>query len=143
VNKEKQKKYDTMYMDVARRISEMSHCNRRQVGAIIVSSGNIISFGWNGQPAGTPNGCEDDNNVTFPTVIHAEHNAIKKIQDTPPMGDAATLFVTMNPCLICAEIITNFGIKRVVYEERYRFHDGIDYLIQNGVVVEQITTQNH
>lgn len=141
VNNEKQIKYDTLYMDVAYRISEMSHCNRRKVGAVVVDSNNIISFGWNGTPAGHCNQCEDDNNITYPTVLHAEHNAIKKIENNPQSGEAITLFVTTIPCLQCAELITKFGIKRVVYEETYRLQDGLDHLLRHGVVVEQITTQ--
>lgn len=128
-------------MDVARRISEMSHCSRRRVGAIVVEAGNIISFGWNGQPAGAPNGCEDSDNVTHPSVIHAEHNAIKKIKNRIPTGEAVTLFVTTVPCLSCAELIIQFGIGRVVYEETYRLQDGIEHLLQHGVVVEHVTTQ--
>lgn len=129
-----------MYMDVARRISQMSHCTRSQVGAIIVQADNIVSFGWNGQPAGFPNKCEaDDEDVTLPTVLHAEDNAIKKIQDTPHLGKAATLYLTMTPCRKCAEKIFNFGITRVVFQHDYRLTDGAEFLRQHGVIVDQLS----
>ena len=143
MNIQKQHKYDTMYMDVAHRISEMSYCDRRKVGAIVVESGNIISFGWNGQPANTPNRCEDETNTTYPTVIHAEHNAIEKIRHTSLAGKQATLFVTLMPCAACADKIIEFGIRRVVYRDKYRLLDGIERLVHNGVIVEQLVEQNN
>lgn len=132
---EKLAKYNNMYMDVAYRISLMSHCIRCKVGAILVHDGNIISIGWNGTPENTCNQCEDDTNTTLDTVLHAELNCLRKIQNHSCLPNS-TLFVTTAPCLPCADEIMARGIKHVVYGELYRLPDGVNRLIQHGVTVE-------
>jgi dCMP deaminase len=126
------------HMGAAYIYAALSYCNRRQVGCVIVKDNRIISIGYNGTPAGEDNRCEDDNDSTKSTVIHAEDNAIRKIKDTET-GEGCILFVTTAPCPSCAEIIVNFGIKHVIYDDVYRLTDGIEYLKKHGVVVEQIT----
>lgn len=108
--------FEQMYMDIAHIVSQLSRCNRKKVGAIIVKDGNIVSFGYNGTPTGFCNECEE-NDVTKDEVIHAEINAILKA-GTKTQG--ATMYVTMSPCIECAKIIKQSAIKCVVYDELYR-----------------------
>lgn len=108
--------FEKMYMDIAHIVSQLSRCNRKKVGAIIVKDGNIVSFGYNGTPTGFCNECEE-NDVTKDEVIHAEMNAILKA-GTKTQG--ATMYVTMSPCIKCAKIIKQSGLKCVVYDELYR-----------------------
>ena len=115
---EKQHKLDERYLRMARIWSENSHCNRLKVGALIVKNNMIISDGFNGTPSGFDNTCEDENNITVPYVLHAEANAITKIARSHNSSDGATLYVTASPCLECAKLIIQSGIKRVVYGEK-------------------------
>jgi dCMP deaminase len=113
--------------------AENSYCKRRQVGAIIVKDKMIISDGYNGTPAGFENVCEDENGVTKPYVLHAEANAISKVARSNNSSDGATLYVTASPCLECAKLIIQAGVKRVVYNELYRIIDGLELLERAGV----------
>lgn len=108
--------FEKMYMDIAHIVSQLSRCNRKKVGAIIVKDCNIVSFGYNGTPTGFCNECEE-NDVTKDEVIHAEMNAILKA-GTKTQG--ATMYVTMSPCIECAKIIKQSGLKCVVFDELYR-----------------------
>ena len=105
-----------------------SYCVRRQVGALVVKDKMIISDGYNGTPSGFENICEDEHNVTKPYVLHAEANAITKLARSSNNSEGATLYVTASPCIECAKLIIQAGIKRVVYGERYRLADGINLL---------------
>ncbi len=93
----------------------------------MVKDSMIISDGYNGTPVGFPNICEE-NNVTYPYVLHAEANAITKLARSNNNSDGATLYVTAAPCIECAKLIIQSGIKRVIYGEEYRLSDGIDLL---------------
>ena len=124
----KQKVLDKRYLRMAAIWAENSYCKRRQVGALIVKDKMIISDGYNGTPCGFENICEDENNQTKPYVLHAEANAITKIARSNNNSDGATLYVTASPCIECAKLIIQAGIKRVVYSEKYRLTDGIDLL---------------
>lgn len=112
-----------------------SYCVRRQVGAILVKDKMIISDGYNGTPAGFENVCEDENGVTKPYVLHAEANAITKVAKSGNSSDGSTLYVTASPCIECAKLIIQAGIKRVVYHDEYRITDGIDLLRRAGIEV--------
>jgi dCMP deaminase len=125
---EKQLKLDLRYLRMARIWSENSHCNRLKVGALIVKDKMIISDGYNGTPSGFDNTCEDEHNVTIPYVLHAEANAITKIAQSHNSSKDATLYVTASPCIECAKLIIQAGIKRVVYAEKYRLDDGLNLL---------------
>ena len=125
---EKQHKLDERYLRMAGIGSENSHGNRLKVGALIVKNNMIISDGFNGTPSGFDNTCEDENNITVPYVLHAEANAITKIARSHNSSDGATLYVTASPCLECAKLIIQSGIKRVVYGEKYRLDDGLKLL---------------
>jgi dCMP deaminase len=119
---------------------ENSYCQRRKVGALIVKNGMIISDGYNGTPSGFENVCEDEQGFTKPYVLHAEANAITKIARSPIGSDGATLYVTTEPCIECAKLIIQAGIKRVVYGQEYRLHDGIALLHKAGIECLQLTT---
>jgi dCMP deaminase len=131
----KKNKLDTVFINTAKQISTLSHCVRSKVGAVIVKDGNIISFGYNGTPSGMDNSCEE-NDVTFPHVIHAECNAILKAAKTGNSVDSSTLYLTLSPCLDCSKLILQSGIKKVVYLNVYRNTQGIDFLSQ-FIQVEQ------
>jgi len=124
----KQNNLDKRYIRMARIWAENSYCKRRQVGALIVKDKMIISDGYNGTPSGFENVCEDENNVTKPYVLHAEANAITKIARSSNSSDDATLYVTAAPCIECAKLIIQAGIKRVVYSSHYRLEEGIELL---------------
>lgn len=134
----KQEQFDKRYMRMALIWAENSYCSRRKVGAILVKDQMIISDGYNGTPSGFPNKCEDDNNASLPYVLHAEANAITKVARSGNNSEGATLYVTASPCIECAKLIIQSGIKRVVYYEEYRITDGIDLLRKAGVKVEKI-----
>ena len=122
--------------------SENSYCQRRKVGAILVKDKMIISDGYNGTPSGFPNICEDENNLTFPYVLHAEANAITKVAKSNNSSDGSTLYVTDSPCIECAKLIIQAGIKRVVYSKLYRITDGLDLLKIAGIKTEFIPDEN-
>ena len=131
----KQIELDGRYLRMARIWAENSYCTRRKVGALIVKDKMIISDGYNGTPSGFENVCELDDGTTKPYVLHAEANAITKIAKSGNNSDGATLYVTSSPCLECAKLIIQSGIRRVVYGEMYRMTDGIDLLKRAGVEV--------
>ena len=132
---EKQRRLDCRYLRMARIWAENSYCKRRQVGAIVVKDQRIISDGYNGTPSGFENICEDDTNTTKPYVLHAEANAITKLARSSNNSDGATLYVTASPCIECAKLIIQAGIKRVVYGEKYRLEDGINLLKRANINV--------
>ncbi len=134
-SKSKQDKLDERYLRMARIWAENSYCQRRKVGALVVKDKMIISDGYNGTPSGFENVCEDDNNVTKPYVLHAEANAITKLARSSNNSDGSTLYVTASPCIECAKLIIQSGIKRVVYGEKYRLTDGIDLLKRAGIEI--------
>ena len=138
MEKEKQQKFDRRYLDMARIWAQNSYCQRRQVGALVVKQGMIISDGYNGTPSGFENVCEDDNGVTKPYVLHAEANAITKLARSSNNSDGATIYITASPCIECAKLIIQSGIRRVVYGEKYRLTDGIDLLKRAGIEVEYL-----
>lgn len=113
--------------------AENSYCQRRKVGALIVKGKMIISDGYNGTPSGFENVCEDEGGVTKPYVLHAEANAITKVARSNNSSDGSTLYITASPCVECAKLIIQAGIKRVVFNEIYRITDGIDLLKRAGV----------
>jgi len=145
------KKFIDLYMDWATRVSKLSYARRLQVGAVIVKDDCVISYGYNGMPAGWDNNCEDevpispqseelDNTYTLktrPEVLHAESNAVSKLAKTNNSGNQADIFITHSPCLECAKLIYQSGIKRVWYGINYRDDSGIDFLRKSGVEVTQ------
>lgn len=134
----KQRLLDLRYLRMAAIWAENSYCQRRKVGALVVKEKMIISDGYNGTPSGFENVCEDAHGVTHPYVLHAEANAITKLARSGNNSDQATLYVTASPCIECAKLIIQAGIRRVVYAEQYRLTDGIDLLRRAGLEVEHL-----
>lgn len=130
---DKQMKLDCRYMRMARIWAENSYCLRRKVGALLVKDKMIISDGYNGTPSGFENVCEDENDHTKPYVLHAEANAITKVARSNNSSEGATLYVTSSPCIECAKLIIQAGIRRVVFAEYYRDTEGIDLLNRAGI----------
>ncbi len=131
----KQSRYDKAYMRMAMEWAKLSHCQRKQVGAIIVKDRMIISDGYNGTPTGFDNCCEDESGDTKWYVLHAEANAIMKVAASTQSSQGATLYITMSPCKECSKLIHQSGIKRVVYKEKYKDDEGILFLEKAGVEV--------
>ncbi len=123
----KKKILDKVFINIAKETSTLSHCQRAKVGAVIVKDGNIVSFGYNGTPAGMDNCCEDGD-ATISEVIHAEMNAVLKAAKNGYSVDGATLYLTLSPCKECAKLILQSGIRRVLYLEEYRDISGIEFL---------------
>ena len=135
---DKQEILDSRYLRMAQIWAENSYCKRRQVGALIVKDKMIISDGYNGTPVGFENVCEDDENHTKPYVLHAEANAITKVAQSNNSSNNATLYVTSSPCIECAKLIIQSGIKRVVFNEIYRLTDGIELMQRDGIECIQL-----
>jgi len=138
MDNDKQFQFDKRYMQMAHIWSQNSYCKRRKVGALIVHERMIISDGYNGTPSGFPNECEDELNISYPYVLHAEANAITKVARSNNSSEGATLYVTASPCIECAKLIIQSGIKRVVYGENYRLSDGIELLKKATIEVDYI-----
>ena len=136
--KSKENKYDQAYLKMAREWGNLSYCERRKVGALIVKDRMIISDGYNGTPTGMENICEDEENYTKWYVLHAEANAIMKVASSTQSCSGATLYVTLSPCKDCSKLIYQAGIVRVVYIDQYKDTTGIDFLKDAGVEVVQI-----
>ena len=130
---EKQLKYDKTYLEMARVWGKLSHCSRKQVGALIVKDRMIISDGFNGTPTGFDNCCEDEEGKTKWEVLHAEANAILKVAASTQSAKGSTLYVTLSPCRECSKLIHQAGIKRVVYADAYKDPSGINFLKKAGV----------
>ncbi|HKL92079.1 MAG: dCMP deaminase family protein [Bacteroidales bacterium] len=132
---EKQRLLDQRYMRMALIWAENSYCARRKVGALLVKDKMIISDGYNGTPSGFENVCEDEDFKTKPYVLHAEANAITKVARSNNSSEGATLYVTASPCIECAKLIIQSGIRRVVYSEPYHIDDGLKLLERAGIEV--------
>ncbi len=137
-NSDKQEILDRRYLQMAAIWGQNSYCERRKVGALIVKDKMIISDGYNGTPSGFENVCEDENGNTKPYVLHAEANAITKVAKSNNSSEGATLYITTSPCIECAKLIIQAGIKRVVFTENYRLGDGLALLNRAGVELFQI-----
>ena len=134
----KQKKYDVTYLKMAQEWANLSYCERRKVGALIVKNNRIISDGYNGTPSGFENFCEDEDGYTKWYVLHAEANAITKVASSTQSCDGATLYITLSPCKQCSKLIYQAKIKRLVYAVQYKDTSGIEFLKKAGVIVDHI-----
>lgn len=142
MKEKKQRKYDIAYLRMAREWAKLSHCQRRQVGALIVKGRMIVSDGYNGTPTGFENFCEDEEGYTKWYVLHAEANAILKMAASTHSSNGATLYLTMSPCKECSKLVHQSGMKRLVYIERYKDDSGLRFLEKAGVELEQIPSQD-
>ena len=144
-------------MDWAKRAAELSYARRLHVGAVIVKDDSVISYGYNGMPAGWDNNCEDESVELYsgfegaihrtvlktkPEVLHAESNAIAKLARSHNSGLGADLFITHSTCIDCAKLIYQSGIKRVFFGESYRDNAGIDFLLKSNIEVVQVGVKN-
>ena len=142
-------KYIDLYMDWALRSAQLSHARRLQVGAVIVKDDSVISYGYNGMPAGWDNNCEDEiiddkwtvTLKTKPEVLHAESNAVAKLARSANSGSGADIFITHAPCLDCAKLIYQSGISSVYYRNSYRDDSGVEFLKKSGIEVKQINEE--
>jgi len=137
----KQQKYDLAYLAMAKRWSELSHCTRKKVGALIVKDHMIISDGYNGTPTGFENPCEDEENYTKWFVLHAEANAILKVASSTQSCKGSTLYLTLSPCRECSKLVYQAGIKRLVYDKAYKDTTGLEFLQKAGVEVVQLDAE--
>ena len=135
------RKFDASYLEMAEVWAANSYCKRRKVGALLVKDRMIISDGYNGTPSGFENVCEDEDGVTKAYVLHAEANAITKVAQSGNSSAGATLYVTASPCMECAKLIIQAGIRRVVYRDAYRLTDGVDLLKRAGIEVEKTDSE--
>jgi dCMP deaminase len=146
-------KYINAYLDIAHRVAELSHARRLKVGAVIVKD-DVITYGYNGMPSGWDNNCEDETVELYsgyegaihrtvlktkPEVLHAESNAVSKIARSTVSACDADMFITHSPCIDCAKLIFQAGVRRVFYSEDYRSRAGVEFLEKSGVTVEKIT----
>lgn len=148
---------DTMFTMICQVVAQRSTCWRSQVGAVIVKEGRVVSMGYNGPVSGMP-ACEDLPNVLecpteedfslwkedHPLVcqgagctrsLHAETNAIAFAARAGVSVEGCTMYCTMSPCINCAKVIVNSGIKKLVYMEEYRDTTGLDLLRSAGITV--------
>ena len=137
--KEKQEKYDKAYLKMASTWGQLSYCERKKVGALIVKDRMIISDGFNGTPSGYKNVCEDEEHYTKWYVLHAEANAILKVAASTQSCMGATLYITLSPCRDCSKLIYQAGIVRVVYAKTYKDATGLEFLKKAGVELKYLS----
>lgn len=144
-------KWDYAHMKSADNYSQLSSARRAKVGCVIVKDNRIISIGYNGMPSGWDNCCEDYHTMiddsgnrfieskTKPEVLHAETNAIAKVARSSENCEDATIYCTMMPCLDCAKLIYQAGIRRVVYRDEYpKGTRGLEFLDRCNIKSERI-----
>ena len=141
-------KFLSLYCDIAERIAELSYAQRLKVGAVIVKDHRILSYGYNGTPAGFDNTCEIpadyavfyiDQTVTKPEVIHAEQNALMKVARSHDSTEGASMFITHSPCVDCAKLILQSGIREVYFIHAYRNDAGLKVLEAGGVTLHRVS----
>lgn len=137
----KQLKYDSAYLKMAHEWAKLSHCERKQVGALIVKDRMIISDGFNGTPTGFENPCENEEDYTKWYVLHAEANAILKVASSTQSCKGATLYITLSPCKECSKLIHQAGIKRVVFANKYKDETGLKFLQKAGVELIHLSNE--
>ncbi len=141
---------DKIFIKIAGEIASASKCVSKQVGAVIVKDGRILSTGYNGTPAGYTNCCEHWNDEYTPEhhewsktyEIHAEMNAIIWAARKGISIEDATIYVTLEPCSECSKNLIASGIKRIVYKTPYEHtHSDVisKFLKDNGVSIEQLS----
>jgi dCMP deaminase len=131
-------RYITAYMKAAYVFADLSYCVRRKVGCVVVKNDTIISIGYNGPPAGWCNDCEGEDGLTLPYVLHAEENALIKLTKSHESAEGAVMLVTTAPCLPCAKLLAEIGLKEIYYAEQYRGPEGLDHLQARGIPVTQV-----
>jgi dCMP deaminase len=149
--------FDVIYMELAQKLAQRSHCVKMHVGAVLTKDTRIVSLGYNGPPAGTHNcdtewpdeGCPRDSKGSCSLALHAEQNAILYASKNNVSVEGSTLYITLSPCIACARIIFTTGIKKVIYLNSYAEYkkipsdEGVDFLKKFGVEVVQFSSLNH
>lgn len=130
--------FDQMFLEMCFLVAERSRAKRNKVGAIITKHNRPISLGYNGTPVGFDNACEDTNGDTLECVVHAEVNALCFLARTHESTEGTTLYSTLSPCVKCASMIIQAGIKRVVYRNRYRYDGGVRMMKEAGIEVVRL-----
>lgn len=144
IRRKKQDKLDKVFIEIAKQIGTLSYCTRAKVGAVLVKSGNVISFGYNGTPSGMNNCCEDNVDgklVSKLEVLHAESNCILKAAKMGLSTDGATMYLTLSPCKDCSKLILQAGVKRVVYLELFYRDNGSVEFLKQFIKVEKYEVQ--
>lgn len=131
-------RYHNLYLDLAERFAEESFCKRLKAGALAVKDDNIVGFGWNGAPSGMPNECEGEDGFTLPYILHAEENIFIKMARSTLSLEGATMYISHNPCIICARKIYQGRIKEVFYRGDYRSDEGLLFLLNRGIPVTKL-----
>ena len=136
---------DRSNMQIALELSRRSKAIRAKVGCLLVTTDQIMIGAYNGTPSGWDNCCEDGVDdgayqtiVTKSSVIHSELNAILHAARQGVSVKGATLYVTLSPCVSCSAMISQVGIKRVVYLNEYRDTTGVDVLREHGIIVDKL-----
>jgi dCMP deaminase len=130
-------KFDRLFIRVASEVSDLSYCKRNKVGAILVVENRILSIGYNGTPSGMENECEDDCGNTKKIVMHAESNCLMHLCKSSQSSKDSTMYITLSPCIECAKLIYQAGVKKVVYLDKYRNIEGIEFLKNVGIEIKQ------
>lgn len=131
-----QASWDRFYMDLAKKVAQLSYAPDKKVGAVLVTKGGLVSFSYNGTIPGASNATVDEDGRTLPSVLHAEHNAIMKVCNTSLQTRGSTLYSTLSPCMECGKLIYSAGIARLVYDEPYKHgKESLDFLQQAGLLV--------
>ncbi len=146
--------WDEYFMKMAQLAASRSTCLRRQVGAVIVKDRHVIATGYNGAPKGLPHcadigGCLREQ-LGVPSgerhelcrALHAEQNAIIQAATLAQSIEGATIYVTNQPCSICAKMIINAGIERIVVEDGYPDKMAQDMLREAGLAIEMLTNED-
>lgn len=141
--------WDDYFMDIVEVVKTRSTCVRRQVGAVIVKDNRILATGYNGAPRGCQH-CEDigclRQQLGIPSgqrhelcrAIHAEQNAIVQAAAAGISIQGATLYCTTQPCVLCAKMMINAGIKRILYKGDYPDELSLQLLSEAGVEVVRV-----
>lgn len=132
-------KFKYYFMDLAFATSKLSYATKLQVGAIAIKNSQVIGTGYNGTPTGWDNDCEDEDNNTHPWVLHAEENLIAKLCKSTVSSKGSVVFITHSPCIHCAKILYNSGIKKIYYAIEYKSNEGLIFLKKAGVKIERLS----
>jgi dCMP deaminase len=126
-----------VYMRMAEELAKRSTCARLRVGTVITDSRleNVVAIGYNGNARGFPNRCDSEEPGRC-GCIHSEQNALVKAPGTLPDKVA---FVTASPCVMCAKLMVQSGITHLFYRQAYRSAEGLEVLLEGGVVPVEYT----
>lgn len=140
-NTSRSEQIEASYMAMAFAVALRSYATKRKVGAIAVKDDNLISMGCNGTPQGWSNKCEDENNKTYPYVLHAEANLVAKLARSTVSSSGCVVYTTTAPCFDCAKLLYQAGVARVIYNEDFKNEDGVNFLKKCNIEVRKIKGQ--